>query len=76
MTFRREYQGTWHDDKTLRIDLDQVTWIERQLEAARARVAALPRWRVEVFKRQLACEIELGYLEPLKTEEQQPLTKS
>lgn len=24
MTFRREYLGTWHDDKTLRIDLDRI----------------------------------------------------
>lgn len=24
MTFRREYLGTWHDDKTLRIDLDNI----------------------------------------------------
>jgi hypothetical protein len=53
-----------------------VTWLGQQLEEARLRVSALPKWRTHVFERQRQCEIELGYIKPLQSESVLPLTKS
>jgi hypothetical protein len=39
-----------------------LTWLEEQLQAAKLRVEALPRWRKEALLRAYAAEAELGYV--------------